>query len=126
MVDAAVLACGYALFFGAYTFMDGKFPLQKHALVALAGAAALVAVAYFVLALYCGTATAGMRWVGLRVVDFDGHPAPRDRRALRLFGLCGSAAALGAGFFWAFVDEQKLTWHDRVSRTFLTGEILED
>lgn len=119
--DAALLAFGYAVFFGFYTFLGGEFPLHRLALAALAGSLAVLAFLYNFLFLYFSEATPGMRWMGLRLVDFDGAPARRHRRVLRLLGLMASGAAMGVGFLWAAVDEQGLTWHDRISRTCLAS-----
>jgi hypothetical protein len=30
--------------------------------------------------------------------------------------------SLGLGFAWAFLDEDRLAWHDRISHTFLANE----
>ena len=35
-----------------------------------------------------------------------------------------SLAALGIGFVWAAADEQGLTWHDRMSKTFVAQDEL--
>jgi uncharacterized RDD family membrane protein YckC len=118
--DAAWLALGYAAFFGVYTALGGKFHLQKGAALALAAALILLGAAYLFLFLYYAAATPGMRWLGLRVVDFDGQAARRGQRLLRAMAVGPSAAALGFGFLWAAFDDEALTWHDRVSRTCLT------
>ncbi len=117
--DAALLACGCGAFLGLYSFLGGEFVLRRFALAALAGSLALLASLYGFLFLYFSNATPGMRWMGLRVLNFDGEPAPRGQRLVRLFGLMASGAALGVGFLWAALDEQGLTWHDRISRTCL-------
>ncbi len=119
-LDAAVLALGYALFFAAYTLLGGKFAFERYALAALGCGVILVALTYLFLFLYHGRATPGMQWVGLRLVDFDGAPAGREQRLLRIVSLIASAAAIGLGFIWAAMDEEGLSWHDRVSRTCLT------
>lgn len=118
--DSLVVGCGSALFFIAYSLMGGRFVAQKSAIAAFIAAIGVIVFTYSVLSLYFSTATPGMRWMGLRLVDFEGHPARRGQRALRLLGLAASGAALGVGFLWAFVDEDALTWHDRISRTCLT------
>ncbi len=86
----------------------------------LAASLGLVAVAFFLLCLYFSNSTPGLRWLGIRLVDFNGAPASRDRRLLRVLGTITSALALGLGFLWALADEEGLTWHDRISRTCLT------
>jgi uncharacterized RDD family membrane protein YckC len=74
---------------------------------------------YAVLSWRRGGQTLGMRPWRLRVTDRDGAPAPV--RALLLRYLVGSASLLlaGAGFWWAWVDRERLTWHDRCSGTRL-------
>lgn len=118
--DAFVLACGAALFLVAYATAGGRFAFQRTALLALAASLLLLAFTYSFLFLRYSAATPGMRWVGLRLVDFEGNPPRRSQRSLRLLGLVASGAALGVGFVWAAVDEEGLTWHDRISRTCLT------
>ena len=120
VADAALLVCGYALFIAVYTLLGGKFPLQQIALLALGAGLAVLAFSYAALFLYFSGTTPGMRWIGLRLVDLDGLPARRELRLVRLLGLLASVASLGVGFLWAAVDEDGLTWHDRISQTCLT------
>lgn len=118
--DGAVLAAGAVVFLGVYTLVGGRFPLQRAGLAALAASLGLVAAVFLLFCLYFSDSTPGLRWLSLRLVDFDGAPASRDRRLLRMLGMIMSALALGLGFLWALADEDGLTWHDRISRTCLT------
>ncbi len=54
--------------------------------------------------------------MGLRLLHFDGRPADRRQRLLRLASGCLSLLPLGVGFLWALVDEERLTFHDHISR----------
>ena len=74
---------------------------------------------YAVLSWRRGGQTLGMRPWKVRVVDTSGHPA--STKALwRRFAWGGLSLLLGgAGFWWALVDRQRLTWHDRASGTRL-------
>ena len=76
----------------------------------------LVAGAYAVLSWARGGQTIGMRPWRLRLVGID---APPVRRALVLRYVVGTLSLLlgGLGFWWAWVDRERLTWHDRASRT---------
>ena len=38
---------------------------------------------------------------------------------MRVLGLALSCASLGLGFFWALIDEDRLGWHDRITRSCL-------
>jgi uncharacterized RDD family membrane protein YckC len=50
----------------------------------------------------------------------EGWPPDRRESLLRAFGYLVSLSAFLLGFFWALVDGESLTWHDRISGTFLT------
>lgn len=64
-----------------------------------------------------GGQTLGMRPWRLRVVAADGAPA--TTRALWLRYAVGtlSLLAAGLGFWWAWLDRDRLAWHDRASGT---------
>lgn len=73
--------------------------------------------AYALLSWARGGQTLGMRPWRLRVVAADGgRPA---LRALLLRYLVGHLSLLlcGLGFWWAWLDREKRTWHDRASGT---------
>ena len=63
-----------------------------------------------------------MNWLGLRVLNFDGEPPSAAQRRTRALGTILSTLSLGLGFAWSIADEEKLTWHDRMSKTFVTRE----
>jgi len=60
-----------------------------------------------------------MRAVGLELCAFDGEAAAIRARRNRAFAATLSALSVGLGFLWAFVDEDTLGWHDRISETYL-------
>jgi uncharacterized RDD family membrane protein YckC len=86
-------------------------------LVYLAGVAS-VALLYRVLFCMGNGDTPGTRWAGLRVLNFDGRRPTRQQRFYRLAGGIISVIASGLGVIWALFDEEKLTWHDHMSKTF--------
>jgi len=67
---------------------------------------------------FCGT-TPGMQMARLVLIRFDGEPPSAPLRAARAFAMVLSACALGLGFAWSALDEQRLCWHDRITRTHL-------
>ena len=76
-----------------------------------------VAAAYATLRWRRGGQTIGMRAWRLRVTDAAGG-AP-GWRALWLRYLVGAIGLLagGLGFWWAWIDRDRLAWHDRASGT---------
>ena len=79
----------------------------------------LLTGAYAVLSWHRGGQTLGMRPWRLRVVAVDGGdaswPALLERYAIGTLSLL----LAGAGFWWAWIDRDRLTWHDRASGTRL-------
>lgn len=65
--------------------------------------------------------TAGMMWAGLHLVTFDARAPDAGQRWARALGMVLSCAALGLGFAWSLGDEDKLTWHDRISKTYVSS-----
>lgn len=65
-----------------------------------------------------GGQTIGMRPWQMRVVDAR-HGRSATWRQLWLRYAVGSVSLLlaGAGFWWAWIDRGRLTWHDRMSGT---------
>lgn len=79
-----------------------------------------LATAYFVLSWTRVGATIGMRAWGLRLVRADGTRLDARVALLRLGLAVLSLAALGAGFWFAMLDDERRTWHDRVCGTRMT------
>ncbi len=111
---------GFGLFLFTFHLMGGMFHLNRQTIPFFVGVFGTLALFYSLLWIWSGRDTLGMRWTKLRLIDFDGHPASRRDRLLRLLGACVSASAGGAGLLWALMDEEKLTWHDHISKTFPT------
>ena len=85
---------------------------------------AFLAIVCFYWIFYVGYlgGTSGMNWLGLRVLNFDGEPPSDAQRRTRALGTILSTLSLGLGFAWSIADEEKLTWHDRMSKTFVTRD----
>jgi uncharacterized RDD family membrane protein YckC len=77
----------------------------------------LVVVLFFCLFWTWRGQTVGMLAWRLRVERSDGTLLTWRDALLRLGGACVSLAALGLGYFWIWVDRDRLAWHDRWSGT---------
>jgi uncharacterized RDD family membrane protein YckC len=82
----------------------------------------LVTGAYAVLSWRYGGRTLGMRPWRLRVAAADGRPARMSMLAYRYAIGTLSLLLAGAGFWWAWFDRERLTWHDRASGTRMLRE----
>jgi uncharacterized RDD family membrane protein YckC len=86
----------------------------------LIAVAVVVALFYRSIWYFANADTPGMRFAGLQLVDFDGRRPDREQRGLRQIASLLSLVAAGLGLVWALVDEENLTWHDHISKTFPT------
>jgi uncharacterized RDD family membrane protein YckC len=78
-----------------------------------------IAAAYQALFFRLTRATPGMWYAGIALCTLDGCHTTRAQRYRRLSALLLSVLPLGLGLAWAFFDDAHLTWHDRLSKTYL-------
>jgi len=127
LVDAACLAFAYGGFLALFSSLGGHFTLSKLSAAVCFFTFAFVYVQYFGLFTVFGGTTPGMMVRGLQVASFSGESPTSRQYFLRALGYMLSAGTLFLGFLWAIWDEDALTWHDRLSRTYLTSpEILAE
>ena len=111
-----------ALFTAGYTFLGNHDPHQNIApLSALQWllwlACWLVTGLYATASWKRGGQTLGMRPWRIRVVSLDGSAPARAALWIRYAVGTLSLLAAGLGLWWAWVDRDRLTWHDRASGT---------
>ena len=127
LIDAACLLFAYGGFLALFGSLGGQFTFSKMSAAVYTIAFAIVYLQYFALFTVFGGTTPGMMLRGLHVVDFSGEPPTPRRLLLRAAGYILSAGTFFLGFLWAMWDEDELTWHDRISHTYLSSaEHVED
>jgi len=82
----------------------------------------LVTGAYATISWRRGGQTLGMRPWRIRVVAADGSPPSWPALCRRYAVATLSLAAGGLGFWWAWLDRDRLTWHDRAAGTRVVHE----
>jgi uncharacterized RDD family membrane protein YckC len=118
--DASMVLIAVGLFLGIFFLSGGMLLLSKQNAPFLVSVAALLTLFYRFLWVLGNGETPGMRFAGLRLVNFDGRSPDRDQRAFRQVSSLLSFLSAGLGLVWALVDEENLTWHDHISKTFPT------
>jgi uncharacterized RDD family membrane protein YckC len=114
VVGIAVAIFGYI----ALRIIGSTLPWRAQAEI-VAGLLAVFWPAYqYAFLVFCGK-TPGLRVAGLRLQRFDGGSASRSLRRWRVIASLLSAGSLGLGYLWCFLDEDQLSWHDRITRTHL-------
>ena len=117
-LDLSIVAIAFGIFLITFSVAGGSLVFTRETTPLFAVIAGLLAVFYHVLFCLSGGDSPGMRWTSLRVLNFDGHAPTREQRAFRLAGSLLSLLAAGLGLLWSLVDEESLTWHDHMSKTF--------
>ena len=123
LLDFIFLALVYVGFLGLFRSLGGHFYFARVDTVVYAAAFVLFYALYFAIFTIFGGATPGMQLRGLYVVRLDGHLAENRQLLWRGFAYLLSAGALMLGFFWALWDEDRFTWHDRISHTYVTSAL---
>lgn len=120
MFDAGLAGGMTGLFLLTVRLTLGYLPAGNAAYAAYAAAAAAFFFLYKLLYCLYGQPTFGLQGARLRVVTFEGAPPSRSQLTIRLFAGCISVASAGMGLLWPLADQDKLSWHDHISQTFLT------
>ena len=83
------------------------------------GAGAFLVLLYHALFFWFSEATPGMRCARIGLCTFDDENPTRRAIRRRLGAMLLSACPLGFGFAFAALDEERLTWHDRMTKMYL-------
>jgi uncharacterized RDD family membrane protein YckC len=118
-IDAALVMSAFAAF--AYVFF--RINAELPPLGKMAGTGALLigmmwSAYQYLLLVYSGT-TPGLKLAKLELHRFDGSPVPLRIRRWRVLTSVLSGLSLGLGYAWCFLDEDRLCWHDRITRTYM-------
>jgi len=120
----AILVLGATALFGAIALkIAGPVLLadRRSALIMIAAVPAILWAMYSYLLLVHGGRTVGMLLARLRLVSFEMEPVGRNQRKFRVFAMQLSCLALAMGLIWAFIDEDQICWHDRITHTYLSA-----
>ena len=120
VLDAGVVAMALAAFAYIFFRISGAVPPWGTVAEAITALLAVLWPAYQYAFLVFSKTTPGLRFAGLEVTRFDGAPASRSQRRWRVLASLLSCASLGLGYAWCFLDEDQLSWHDRITRTHLS------
>ncbi|MDQ1404788.1 MAG: hypothetical protein QOG55_417 [Acidobacteriaceae bacterium] len=121
IIDAVCLLFAFGGFVALFGSLGGQLTLGKMNAAVYLTALSVVYFQYFALFTIFGATTPGMMFRGLQVMSFSGEPPTPRQLLLRSAGYMLSAGTCLIGFLWALWDEDQLTWHDRMSKTYLSS-----
>jgi uncharacterized RDD family membrane protein YckC len=118
-IDSIIIALAGTLFGFIFWKLTAIHPSRIQIIGIEAGLTSLFWAAYqYLLVVYSGS-TPGLRLAKLELTRFDGSRTGRRLRRWRVLASFLSAASLGMGYAWVFLDEDSLCWHDRITHTYL-------
>jgi uncharacterized RDD family membrane protein YckC len=124
-VDACCVGAAFVAFATTVSYICGprlqamsqpgsRVPLAAAVFITLAISTLLYQLLFFSL----NEATPGMRYAHIALCTFaDANPTRRALRR-RVFATVLAACPLGLGLLWAWLDDDRLGWHDRISRMY--------
>jgi uncharacterized RDD family membrane protein YckC len=117
-IDSLIIALASALFGFIFWKVTAIRPPLPQIVILAAGLPCVLWAAYQYLLIVYASSTPGLRLAGLTLTRFDGTATTRSLRRWRVLASYLSAASLGMGYAWVFLDEDILCWHDRTTHTY--------
>jgi TRAP-type mannitol/chloroaromatic compound transport system permease small subunit len=91
---------------------------MKTAEIGAAAALILTGAVYQALFILLAGFTPGMKYAHIALCTFDDERPTRAQLRFRLWAQLVSLLPVGLGVVWSVFDEEGLSWHDRLSRTY--------
>jgi uncharacterized RDD family membrane protein YckC len=118
-IDSLLVVTALSIFAYIFFKITSLVPALQQAVGISVGLTALFWVAYQYLLLVYTETTPGLKLAHLQLSRFDGTAVPRRIRRWRVLASILSGLSLALGYAWCFLDEDRLCWHDRITRTYM-------
>jgi uncharacterized RDD family membrane protein YckC len=118
VVDGLLVLGGFVLFSAAAAYVAGSVPTGALAGIVAGGALALLYLAYQALFFWLSDSTPGMRYARIGLCTFSDENPSRSAMRRRILAQLVAICPLGIGILWMLLDDDKLGWHDRISRMY--------
>lgn len=119
MVDTGLIGGAFVLATFAAAINMRQLPTGKPMEVAAILGLVSTWLVYHLVFLLLAKATPGMNYAGIRLCTVTGKTPSRAQLRNRFGAMILSLLPVGFGAVWALFDEQHLSWHDRISHTYL-------
>jgi RDD family protein len=126
LVDGCILLAAFLTFAACFALTLVRLPGSpvigtltfQTAALGTAGVLAILALLYQALFFTFSDATPGMRYARIAFCTFNDENPSRAAMRRRIFAALLAACPVGLGFLWAWLDDDRLGWHDRISRIY--------
>jgi len=119
--DTALTAAATIAFAGVFVAMArhaGLMPDMKAAAIAMVAVFLVFKLVYQVLFFTLNEATPGMRMARIALCTFGDENPTRKAMRRRIGATALAACPMGLGLIWGWFDDDRLGWHDRMTRTY--------
>ncbi|MGC2744958.1 MAG: RDD family protein [Candidatus Angelobacter sp.] len=117
LVDAGIVFIATAAFALTFVEVAEGIPHSSMTMACILAAGGVFWLIFQYIFLVYRRATPGMNFAGLELCTFEGKATTMFERQSRAAASALSGFSMGLGYFWALVDEDRVGWHDRISRT---------
>lgn len=128
MVDGCIIMAALLLFTTVFAITVSKLSVGhatnlghvtlQTAAISAAGTFFVLTLLYQLLFFTFSEATPGMRYAHIALCTFADDNPTRAAMRRRILATVLAACPLGIGFLWAWLDDDGLGWHDRISRMY--------
>ncbi|MBW8748858.1 MAG: RDD family protein [Acidobacteria bacterium] len=119
LVDSMAVLGSFAIFTIVFALTAKTVVLDRGLALWAVGVLLTLFIGYRLLFFSLSDQTPGMRYARIGLCTFsDENPSRRQMRR-RLLAMALSMAPLGLGYLWALFDEDRMGWHDRISRMYM-------
>lgn len=120
-VDTALAIAATAIFAGVFTAITrhaGLMPEKKAAILGGIAVFFLLKLAYQTLFFTLNESTPGMRMARIALCTFGDENPTRKALRRRIGATVLATCPMGLGLVWGWFDDDRLGWHDRMTRTY--------
>lgn len=119
LIDFLLPISAFAMFAALVVYATDLGVGGKAAAAAWAAGFVFFWTTYQVLFVGYAGCTPGMRLSNLGLCSFADTMPRRNVRFVRCLAMLLSLLAVGLGYLWSFIDDDGMSWHDRISQTYV-------
>ena len=117
-VDGIVVLMGFSAFAGVVLKIAGHVALGVPVFGAAGAVLVVLYLMYQLLFFSLNNQTVGMRFARIGLCTFSDENPSRSAMRRRVLAQAVAVLPLGLGIAWALLDDDRLGWHDRISRMY--------
>ena len=117
-VDGVLVLGGFVGFVAMFARVAGPIEVGVPLALGAAGTLAALWLAYQVLFFTLSDQTPGMRYARIGLCTFTDENPSRSAMRRRILAQIVAVCPMGLGLLWALLDDDRLGWHDRISRMY--------